>query len=209
MGYGYYNYYPKAAARPKPKPGKNRKKFGETWWGAQWVEVISTAGDEQRMSRGRAYARAEMVKNFKIMGGKISAKVQGNSGVYSITISFTKHKERDWQNIIEKLKSTPIVLGTLLNNEMPENLAEITGCSFIPKEFDADCSCPDYANPCKHIAAVFYMLADEIDHDPFLLLELCGMKKDKLLELVSGTEKKKTKRKKTPKRKIRKRGKHE
>lgn len=197
MSYDYYWHYPRAAPRPKAKPGKGKKKFGETWWGAKWVEIISDAGDENRMSRGRAYARAEMVKNFKLSEGKITAKVRGNSGTYSVSINFRKHKEKDWEKIIEKLRSTPIIMGTLLNNEMPQNLPEVTGYSFIPEDFDSDCSCPDYANPCKHIASVFYTLADEIDHDPLILFELCGLRKDKLLHAfsgVKGTDKKKRRR---------------
>ena len=177
----YWNYFPKAAPRPKAKPGKGRKKFGATWWGQKWVEVLSEFEHDQRMSRGRAYARAERVKNFKLAEGGITAKVQGSMGIYKITITFKKFSSKKWVDILQKLSETPILLSGLLNNEMPEKIEEMTGHSFVPDSFESECSCPDYANPCKHIAAVFYTLADEIDYDPMILFKLKGMGKEKLL----------------------------
>jgi len=185
MYYGYYNF-PKAAPRPKPKPGKAKKKFGETWWGKKWVEILAGYEDDQRMSRGRAYARADRVKNFKISKGGISATVKGSRD-YKVSISFKKHSRKDWEKIVQKIAETPIVLSKLLNNELPEDISKITRYSFIPKSFDAECSCPDYANPCKHIAATFYTLADEIDYEPMILFKLKGMDKNELfrrLELI-------------------------
>lgn len=177
----YWNYFPKAAPRPKAKPGKERKKFGETWWGKKWVEVLSEFEHDQRMSRGRAYARAERVKNFKLAEGGITARVQGSMGIYKINITFKKFSSKKWDAILQKLSGTPILLSGLLNNEMPEKIEEMTGHSFVPDSFESECSCPDYANPCKHIAAVFYTLADEIDYDPMILFKLKGMGKEQLL----------------------------
>ncbi len=185
----YYDYFPKAARRPKPKPGKARKKFGETWWGKKWVEILSEFESDQRMSRGRAYARADGVKSFKIKNTGITATVKGSSGRYNVSISFEKYSNNEWKKITKKLTDSPIVLSRLLNNEMPENIKEITGYSFIPESFDSECSCPDYANPCKHIAAVFYTLADEIDYDPMILFKLRGRDKDKILEDCGMVEK--------------------
>ncbi len=186
MYYGYYNF-PRAAPRPQAKPGKERKKFGETWWGKKWVEILSDFEHDQRMSRGRAYARADRVKNFKITEGSIRATVNGSSS-YKINIFFKKHASKDWEKITQKLAETPIVIGSLLNNEMPESISKITGYSFVPKSFDAECSCPDYANPCKHIAAVFYTLADEIDYDPMILFTLNGMSKTTLFKKLGMTD---------------------
>lgn len=197
MYYGYYNF-PKAAPRPKPKPGKAKKKFGETWWGKKWVEILAGYEDDQRMSRGRAYARADRVKDFKISKGGISATVKGSRD-YKVNISFKKHSQKDWEKIVQKIAETPIVLSKLLNNELPEDINKITRYSFIPQSFDAECSCPDYANPCKHIAATFYTLADEIDYEPMILFKLKGMDKNELfkrLELIDNlsiSDKKKNK----------------
>ena len=178
----YYDYYvfPRAAPRPKAVAGKERKKFGETWWGKKWVENLSKYEHDQRMSRGKAYARADKVKKFSVGEGAISAIVEGSSGNYNVHISFKEHSEKDWHNIVKKIWETPLLLGKLLNNEMPTELEEATGFTFIPSSFNSKCSCPDYANPCKHIAAVFYTIADDIDHDPMNLLLIHGMGKDEL-----------------------------
>jgi uncharacterized Zn finger protein len=172
---GWYYDFPKAAPRPKAALGKERKKFGETRWGKKWVEVLSKYEHDQRMSRGRAYARANKVKKLKMQSGKILAKVNGSLGNYNVEIKFKTHSNRDWQKIIDKIRCTPLLIGKLLNNEMPEELETVTGYSFIPTSFSSRCSCPDYANPCKHIAAVFYTLADEIDFNPMSLFLLRGM----------------------------------
>ncbi len=178
---GWYYDFPKAAPRPKPKPGKAGKKFGATWWGKKWIDMLSKYEHDQRMSRGRAYARADMVSNFKVDAGRIIATVKGSMGNYKVKVNFKVHSNKDWGIIINKLGETPIVLSSLLNNELPENVDKITGFAFIPKSFNADCSCPDYANPCKHIAAVFYTMADEIDYDPMILFKIKGMDKNELL----------------------------
>ncbi len=202
----YYNY-PKAALRPQAAPGKERKKFGETWWGKKWVENLSAYETDQRMARGRSYARADKVKKFKVDKGNITATVQGSSGNYKVEITFKKHSEKNWNDIVKKIGETPLLLGKLLNNEMPTELEETTGFSFIPSSFTSECSCPDYANPCKHIAAVFYTLADEIDHDPMHLFLIQGMRKDELfsrLEMGDTIPVKNTVKATTPKQKKRK-----
>lgn len=176
--------FPKAAPRPNPKPGKRGKKFGLTWWGKKWVDVLSQFECDQRMSRGRAYARADRVKDFKIEKGKICAAVKGSLGTYKVDIKFDEFKDKDWNRIVTKLNSEPLLVGKLLNNEMPEELDESWGYKFVPESFKSDCSCPDSANPCKHIAAVFYTLADEIDYDPMILFKLRGMEKEKLFNAL-------------------------
>jgi len=176
----YWEYFPRARPRPAPKAGKAGKKFGNTWWGKKWVGALSKYEYDQRMSRGRAYARADLVSNFKITPGCISAKVQGSSK-YSITINFKKYTDKEWGALIGKMRETPILISKLLNNELPEEMEKICKHSLVPSSFDADCSCPDYANPCKHIAAVFYTIADEIDYDPMILFNIRGMHKDELI----------------------------
>lgn len=194
--YNYYQYYPKAAARPKAAAGKHRKKFGETWWGKQWVENLSKYENDQRMARGRAYARADKVKEFKITKGKITAKVKGSLGIYNVKIIFKKHSDEDWDKIISKIRDAPLVIGQLLNNEIPPDIETITGFKFVPESFSSDCSCPDYANPCKHIAAVFYTTAEEIDYNPSRLFLLHGLEREELLDRLdmSDAPKKKTKK---------------
>ena len=179
-----WSYVPKAAPRPAPKPGKARKKFGTTWWGEKWVGILSEYEYDQRMSRGRAYARADKVSNFKIAPGKSSASVQGSSK-YKVSINFEKYSSKDWMSILEKLRNTPILLSKLLNNEMPEELKKSSGYSFIPDSFKAECSCPDYANPCKHIATIFYVLSEEIDNAPQILFKLQGLDNIEILNFLN------------------------
>ncbi|MEW5896201.1 MAG: SWIM zinc finger family protein [Nanoarchaeota archaeon] len=196
MGW-YHDYYsfPRAAPRPKAVAGKERKKFGETWWGKQWVEILSEFESDQRMSRGRAYARANKVRRFKIDKGKISATVNGSLGDYKVKIKIKKYSDKDWNKIALKIRDTPLLLGKLLNQEMPEELHDITKFRFIPSSFSSECSCPDYANPCKHVAAVFYTVADEIDHDPMNLFLLQGMGKEELFSRLEVADAKQSKSK--------------
>lgn len=193
----YYDDFPKAAPRPRAVAGKERKKFGETWWGKRWVENLSKYEDDQRMARGRAYARADKVKKFEINKGKITAVVQGSSGKYKVNIDFKEYSDEQWKKIVGKIQITPLLLGKLLNNEMPEELEEMTGFKFVPDSFSSKCSCPDYANPCKHIAAVFYTTSDEIDHNPMSLLLIHGLTREELfsrLEMINDMPEKKEKR---------------
>ena len=103
MGWGNWNYYPPAAPRPKPVEGKRNKKFGLTWWGKKWISLVESRGDYERMSRGRAYARANRVFNIKLDIGKISAKVEGSSGNYNVSMKFGTFSETKWKLIISKV----------------------------------------------------------------------------------------------------------
>ena len=190
MGRSYWGYYdfPRAAPRPKAKPGKERKKFGNTWWGKKWVDMLSKYEDDQRMSRGRAYARADKVKKFKVNEGIITAIVEGSLGDYKVSVKFKKLNDKEWLKIMKKLNKTPFILGSLLNNEMPENIEKHIDTPLVPSQFNSKCSCPDFANPCKHIAAVFYTIADEIDYDPMLLFKIAGMGKEEILNKLDVLE---------------------
>ncbi|MEW6528623.1 MAG: SWIM zinc finger family protein [Candidatus Micrarchaeota archaeon] len=201
--------FPKAAPIPKPVPGKKGKKFGITWWGQKWIKLVESKGDEKRMARGRAYARAERVFDIRLEKGNLSAKVEGSLGDYSVDISFKTHTKKRWERIIKNINNSPEVLGVLLNNEMPLNIEEICGVSLIPESFESKCSCPDWVNPCKHIAALYYVLADEIDKAPQILFKLQGIEPEALFELLSSkrillktTKVHKSKRKNKSKRKI-------
>jgi len=206
----YWEEFPKPAPRPKPKAGKARKKFGTTWWGKNWVELLSEYEYDQRMSRGRAYARADRVHDFKIKKGAITAKVKGSSN-YKVHITIKEYTNKEWDKIISALSNTPIIISKLLNNQMPEDLLDITGYSFIPETFEAQCNCPDFTNPCKHMAAVFYTIADEIDYNPMILFTLRGMEKQEILTKLGITDptsqtehKEKLNKKATKKKKTRK-----
>ncbi len=183
--YGYRNF-PKAAPRPNAVKGKERKKFGITWWGRKWIELVESKGADQRMARGRAYARAERVFGIKLEIGSIVAKVEGSLGNYSVRVKFRTLDEKRWAKIIEDIRDSPATLGTILNNEMPQDMKEVCGLDPVPENFESKCSCPDYANPCKHIAALYYVLADEIDKAPQILFKLQGIEPETLFAGLSG-----------------------
>ncbi|OWZ83019.1 SNF2-related protein [Natranaerobius trueperi] len=172
--------------------------FGLTWWGKQWLEALNEISrDVSRLPRGRSYARKGAVLDIKVNKGKIIGEVEGRRPTpYDIDISlrfFTK-EENDIVNRV--IKGNLSIAARLKLGELPTELFESLnehGVKLLPNtwdEFDANCSCPDWANPCKHLTAVVYMLAGEIDKDPFLLFEIRGVKKEELLEAAGIIEEK-------------------
>ena len=165
-----------------------RKTYGNTWWGQAWVEALEGMGTN-RLMRGKTYANAGRVKNIKISDGKLSASVKGSYyGSYNIKISlekFSKNEIKKIKEIITENSSIAIELGM---GNLPESLLELIKkekITLLPKiwrDLKSSCSCPDSANPCKHLAAVYYMLANEIDKDPFIIFNLKGIEKKELID---------------------------
>ncbi|PNR96270.1 DEAD/DEAH box helicase [Petrotoga sp. 9PWA.NaAc.5.4] len=172
--------------------------FGKTWWGKKWVEALEKIDrDTNRLPRGRSYAKKGAVLDIKIQkNSKIVARVQGTRPVpYKEVISLTPFSEEEKEKIKKVLHDRIDLSAILLTGTLPQELFDITkemGIKLFPekwKDIGAYCSCPDWANPCKHLAAVFYIITDEIDKDPFLIFEMHGMKKDELIEIAKETEK--------------------
>lgn len=170
-------------------------KFSRTWWGKKFIAVLEQFSHPGRLSRGRAYASNSKVKSFEITGGIVTAQVRGsvNSyyGVYKeplyiTTIEFQAISAAKWAAAIALIASKASLISRLLLNEIPDNIEEdfaLLGLNLLPhsqKDFDAQCSCPDWGNPCKHIAGVYYLVAAELDRDPFLLFELRGLSRQDL-----------------------------
>lgn len=145
------------------------------------------------MARGRSYARNGQIVALEIKGGKIIALVQGSRQTpYSVTIAFRRISVRNWKKIVDAMAGQAIFVAKLLAGEMPADIeaafARSTARLFprSGKDITMDCSCPDWAEPCKHIAAAFYLLGERFDADPFLMFALRGMTKDALLALLRG-----------------------
>ena len=171
-------------------------KFSKTWWGQRFIEALESFTDSGRLSRGRSYANNGKIKQYKITKGKITAKVRGSVNpyfgvykepLYKTEISLTPISTKDWQKAITFLSSKASFVSKLLMNEMPDNIEEAFYQQFklhlLPYDsgdFETNCSCPDWENPCKHIAGVYYLIASAIDQDPFLLFELRGLSREKL-----------------------------
>jgi uncharacterized Zn finger protein len=188
-------WYPDyAPTKPKSVKGgiKSKAKSTDNWWSKQWYEFMETFNLGARLARGKTYARKGQVIDVSVEPGLVTAKVQGSrSTPYRVTIHFEQISSEGWDRIVERLREQALFAARLLSGEVPQELEQFfqdEGASLFPtlsKTSDMDCSCPDWSNPCKHIAAVFYVLGDAFDRDPFLILRLRGMERDKLLERLS------------------------
>lgn len=170
------------------KAHSKRGDFAKKWWSKRWIQTLESFHIGARLSRGRSYARKGQVAALDISKGKVTAKVQGTrSGAYRIAIKLKPFTKKDWEQIIERIAEQPIYAVQLLANEMPQDIEAVfeeLELSLFPeqqKDLNTDCSCPDWSNPCKHIAAVFYLMAEAFDEDPFLLFRLRGMDRETFL----------------------------
>lgn len=171
------------------------KDFSRTWWGQRFIAALEKITDSGRLSRGRSYARGGKVKSFAIQDGVVTAKVKGSVNpyfgvykepLYTTTIEIKSISAAKWTDAIARISAKAGFISKLLLNEMPDNIDEAftpLGLHLLPQtraDFQTDCSCPDYSNPCKHIAGVYYLIAAELDRDPFLLFDLRGLSRTKL-----------------------------
>jgi uncharacterized Zn finger protein len=154
------------------------------------------------LGRGRSYARSGQVLSIDIEKGKVEAKVQGSRPKpYEVEIRIKTLSSSDWQKVARSLSRQALFLAKLLGSQMPEEIEGVfktAGLSLFPgqlKDLQTDCSCPDWSNPCKHIAAVYYLLGEEFDRDPFLIFKLRGMSREELLKLLGSSSPKTAKRK--------------
>ncbi|MGH2481591.1 MAG: SWIM zinc finger family protein, partial [Ktedonobacteraceae bacterium] len=186
-----WNYYrPAQPIRIKGglKAKSERGAIGSTWWSRRWIGVLESFSMGTRLTRGRTYARQGQVISIDVEPGLVKAKVQGSQPrPYNVKIQLKPLTERDWEQIIEAMAAQAIFAAKLLAGEMPTNIEEAfeaVNLSLFPtrvKDLVTDCSCPDWANPCKHIAAVYYLLAERFDEDPFLIFKLRGRTKEAII----------------------------
>lgn len=159
------------------------------WWAQRWIEVLESFGWIRRLARARVYAREGNVRSIEFKGHKVIAKVQGTAPEpYKVTLSLDPFTDEQWDYIVESMSKQAIFSAKLLSGEMPASIEKVfteNGLSLFPfTKFDVHsrCSCPDPANPCKHIGAVYYLLGDRFSEDPFVLFQLRGRSKDQILE---------------------------
>ncbi len=156
-----------------------RKTYGNTWWGKQWLNALSYIDNSNRLPRGRTYANKGLARDIEINTNTVTANVQGTRPrPYKVDISIPIFTANEKAKIIEIVTGNPIYLSKLLNRELPNDLNEACsrqGIELFPKawrDLNGSCSCPDYAVPCKHMASVLYLIANEIDKNPFLVFQL-------------------------------------
>ena len=158
------------------------------WWSRRWTEVIERFRLGARLGRGRNYAAGGQVSSLDITQGCVAAHVQGaNKEPYESTIRFRCVEGEAKDALIRELRRHPMLVARLLVSDMPlevEGLFREAGCPLFPRrenDLTSRCSCPDYANPCKHLAAVYYLLGEAITKNPLLLLTLRGISRAELL----------------------------
>lgn len=156
--------------------------FCKTWWGNAWLQALSHIDYSNRIPRGARYARNGSVKSVVFDGNKIKAKVQGSRvRPYTVTMVINKFSESEKERLIDGILAKPAIVPQLLNMNLSPavlDIAKEARLKVFPsswRDLDMDCDCPDWAVPCKHIAAVVYMVGLEIDNNPFLVFQLHGV----------------------------------
>ena len=177
---------------------KKKKTYGNTWWGSKWIEALERI-DSNRLARGKTYANTGRVIHIKLVDNQLTAKVKGNwASSYGIKIKLNKFNKEEIKKIKEIIINNTSIAFELSMGILPDsllNLLESANIELFPtkwKDIKANCSCPDYANPCKHLAAVYYIIANEIDKDPFLLFDLKGLNKEDLQNCIGINDHNKT-----------------
>jgi uncharacterized Zn finger protein len=158
-----------------------RGAFGKSWWASRWIAALERLVNPARLARGRTYARTGQVVSLDVSAQGVNAVVQGSRPKpYKVSIRFARLSDQEWERVIDAMASQAIYAARLLSGEMPEDIEDLftaVGASLFPREQEdmhTRCSCPDWANPCKHIAAVHYLLGERFDEDPFLMFLLRG-----------------------------------
>ena len=158
------------------------------WWAQRWLELLDSYRFKKRLERARNYAREGNVLSIEFKGAKVLAKVQGTEPEpYQVSLSLDPFSDEQWGYVIETMSQRAIFAAKLLAGEMPQNIEEVftaNGLSLFPftlTDIHSKCSCPDKANPCKHIGAIYYQLGDRFSEDPFVLFQLRGRTKDQII----------------------------
>ena len=190
MGKNYWGYFPPSKPIPVEDGIKARTKrgqFGEHWWSQRWIEVLESFGNRARLGRGRTYARKGQVMNIDLQPGLVTAQVQGSRRTpYKVRIEIEPLSDAQWDQAIDALGAQAFFSAQLLGGEMPpevEDIFEAVSASLLPTADDVtmSCYCPDWANPCKHIAAVYYLLGEQLDRDPFQTFALRGRTREQVM----------------------------
>jgi len=162
--------------------------IGEQWWSRRFIDVLESFGLTGRLARGRNYARRGQVLGFEISTGYVTAQVQGSRPKpYRVRIQVTPLTTPQWRRVGQALAGQALFRAKLLAGEMPREIEEVfadCGTPLFPRsarDLDMSCSCPDWGVPCKHLAAVCYVLAEAFDIDPFGILAWRGRDREELL----------------------------
>ncbi|MEV5569002.1 SWIM zinc finger family protein [Spirillospora sp. NPDC052269] len=165
-----------------------RGSIGSEWWSRRFIDLVESLADTGRLQRGRSYARKGQVIDLRVEAYEVTARVQGSRPEpYEVALGIDAIDDADWARVEAELATRAVFRARLLAGEMPPEIEDVfagLGLSLFP-ESAADlhlmCDCPDWGDPCKHAAAVLYLLAESFDDDPFLILAWNGRTRDRLL----------------------------
>jgi len=165
-----------------------RGAIGATWWSKRFLAVLESLAIGGRLGRGRSYARAGQVLSLHITPGTVTASVQGSRPApYQVQISLAPFPALVWARVEVALAEQAIYSARLLAGDMPQDIEDVFAAAGAPlfpqhqRDLSMSCSCPDFAVPCKHLAATFYLLAEAFDDDPFQILQWRGRDRESLL----------------------------
>jgi len=163
--------------------------IARTWWGKSWnLNLEGYADYSNRIGRGRSYVRHGAVLDLQVSAGQVESLVQGTRAKpYSVVIKIKRIKKNIWQNMKTACAGKLDSLPELLAGKFPQALGKIFtaaghGLFPSPKEIEFDCSCPDWAHMCKHVAATLYGIGARLDNDPNLFFKLRKVKIDDLIQ---------------------------
>lgn len=189
----YRNYYYTPTRPIETKEGikarSQRGAFARNWWAKKWIEAMERLVDTGRLSRGRRYARSGQVLSVQEVEGGVEGRVQGSRRQpYKVSIQVAPLTAAQWEQVLDALAEQALFTAQLLGGEMPlevEDVFQSVGVSLFPArsgDLVTACSCPDWANPCKHVAATHYILGERFDEDPFLLFRLRGRSQEQVIQ---------------------------
>jgi uncharacterized Zn finger protein len=161
---------------------------GRQWWVERWLELLDSYRFKKRLERARNYAREGNVLSLRFQGAELLAQVQGSEvQPYQVSLRLDPFNDEDWQFVVAALAEKALYSAQLLSGQMPATIEQVfikNGLNLFPYtlgDVHSRCSCPDKANPCKHIGAVYYQLADRFSEDPFIIFQLRGRSRSQIL----------------------------
>ncbi|MEV4239982.1 SWIM zinc finger family protein [Nocardia sp. NPDC049737] len=177
----YSKYGKRRPVRGGVEARSRRGGFGRTWWGKALIEAVEQMAEPGRLARGRTYARAGQVVSYRIEPGAVTAEVQGSQPrPFTSVFAIRQLRDEELELLIETIRTTPGVLAEIVSGALPTSLGE----HLLPTtaaDLDFSCTCPDPGWPCKHVAAVCYLLAERLDERPREILTLRGLDLDTLI----------------------------
>lgn len=187
---GYGSYSSPIRTNKGIKSRNQRGTFAKNWWAKRWLSVLESYQMGPRLERGRSYARTGQVLSIDVEVGRVKAQVQGSRlKPYTVEMQIKVLSDAQWEQALDAISEQAIFAAQLLDGIMPQEIETVFEAARVPlfpgpRDFNTACTCPDAANPCKHIAAVYYLLGEQFDLDPFLIFTLRGRTREQVIEAL-------------------------